>query len=310
MPFSQHRLARASLIAASTLILAAIACNSPAGTPPTATAPVVIEQLPTTDPAVPTPADSLPAAPTPTTDSASQSTPLPVPPAVPAANADYNGISFYRNNALASGWEVEITPVGDGQGPFASPSHYYFSLTGYALADTNRSGEIRVYPLDNFNDQYPDHNAEIARLQEFIKTKPTDVPQQQQIPNPSVLTAPEVFHVQVQFVQFQNGEGVRYITTFKHDVSPVTSREIFYTFQGLTYDGQYYVSAILPVSHASLPAEYPLEGSEAYNEFANQYETYLQNIITTLNGADPASFTPSLTLLDELVNSINVTPAP
>ena len=65
-------------------------------------------------------------------------------------------------------------------------------------------------------------------------------------------------------------DGVRFITRYAQDVSPVTNQSVFFTFQGLTSDGQHYVSLFWPVDTSSLPNtdEEALEADEAW---AQQY---------------------------------------
>lgn len=295
------------------LVLSALACSAPAGTSPTATqaGPPLVEITPSSPQGATEVAaqatnaalsPSLP--PAPTTDPASQATLPPAPPAAPAANADYNGISFYRSNDLASDWTVEITPVGLTEGPQGAPSHYSFTLSGFA--GSTRAGAIRVYPLANFTDQYPDHNATITDIRAFLAapdTFPNNVPL---IP----LGAPDVFHARVQPMQFQNGQGVRFLLTTNFQVSPLANSNLQYVFEGFTYDGLYYVSVIMPLAHPSLPDVVPGMDAEQMQAFDAGFEAYKQGLVDAFNTADAASFTPTLAMLDELVNSITITPAP
>lgn len=81
---------------------------------------------------------------------------------------------------------------------------------------------------------------------------------------------------------------------------------MFYTFQGITLDGQYYISMIMPVSHPSLPdngTEVP-GGDSAV--FANNFPAYIEEIEKQLGEADPSSFKPGLGLLDTLVQSFAI----
>jgi hypothetical protein len=80
---------------------------------------------------------------------------------------------------------------------------------------------------------------------------------------------------------------------------------MFYTFQGLTNDGKYYISVIMPVSHPQLPAsgeEYTGSMDDLYEDFM----AYLDETLLTLESWQDAEFSPTLVSLDDLVQSIKV----
>lgn len=47
-----------------------------------------------------------------------------------------------------------------------------------------------------------------------------------------------------------DGGGIRYLTQFGQAAGLITNPELFYTFQGLTDDGAYYVAAVFPVAQS------------------------------------------------------------
>ena len=53
---------------------------------------------------------------------------------------------------------------------------------------------------------------------------------------------------------FVSGIGVRFLTEYAQYFVPVNNHDLFYTYQGLTNDGQYWISVILPINHPDLPA--------------------------------------------------------
>lgn len=65
----------------------------------------------------------------------------------------------------------------------------------------------------------------------------------------------------------------------------MNNQELFYTYQGLTDDGTYYVAVIFPVSHPDLPADI----SSVPEDPADDYETYLNSVTEQLNLADAAA---------------------
>src|SRR5690606_24028253 len=64
------------------------------------------------------------------------------------------------------------------------------------------------------------------------------------LPMLPAIPASQVFRIQPTLVDFEGGRGVRYLTYYTQAPSPITDRDIFYTFQGVTDDGAYYISAI------------------------------------------------------------------
>jgi hypothetical protein len=110
--------------------------------------------------------------------------------------------------------------------------------------------------------------------------------------------AQQMMHVQEKFTTFGNGSGIRYITEYSQAAFPNISGDMFYTFQGLTSDGKYYVSVRLPIELPQLNGVFAPESSDTYPD-------YLTSIINLLNRTDN-TFNPSLEALDALVESLQV----
>ncbi|RIK14673.1 MAG: hypothetical protein DCC52_19425, partial [Chloroflexi bacterium] len=121
------------------------------------------------------------------------------------------------------------------------------------------------------------------------------------------IPAAQVFQVKPQYVDFQNGSGIAFVTYYAQDASPVQSNQIFYTFQGLTGDAKYYVAVFYPLNTTLLPkrAEDAF-GNQSYDEWAKNYDTYLKNLVSAMNGLNDAAYAPDLVLIQDLIKSINV----
>jgi hypothetical protein len=78
---------------------------------------------------------------------------------------------------------------------------------------------------------------------------------------------------------------------------------MFYTFQGLTKDGAYYVALILPASNPALP---PPESVPQDQAFYDNFTSYILETEQMLDSLGAGSYTPDLELLDEMVESIQV----
>jgi hypothetical protein len=128
--------------------------------------------------------------------------------------------------------------------------------------------------------------------------------------------AGQVFHSNEQSLTFQNGTGIRFLTQYAQAPYPVNNESLFYTFQGLTNDGAYYVSAILPINAAFLSADgnpdtsLPVDGAPFDWENFENTTQHFELVKQKLNATDPNAFTPSLTNLDAMIQSMRIADAP
>jgi hypothetical protein len=118
----------------------------------------------------------------------------------------------------------------------------------------------------------------------------------------------QTFCSQPQILAFPGGRGIRYLTFYSQGPDPVLDQQVFYTFQGVTDDGQFYVSAVFPVETGIFPTEpvpCPKCSEPDYNPFP-EWQALLGEQLTQLNAQDTEKFAPSLTTLDELIRSIQI----
>ncbi|HUF00393.1 MAG TPA: hypothetical protein VMN99_14140 [Anaerolineales bacterium] len=118
----------------------------------------------------------------------------------------------------------------------------------------------------------------------------------------------QAFCSQPKVIDFANGIGIRYLTYYAQDPSPALESHIFYTFQGITNDGQFYVSAFFPVQTGIFPNEPPACpqcGEPNYDPFA-EWTAVLTEQLDQLNAQPGDEFAPSLKLLDQLIESIHI----
>ena len=119
---------------------------------------------------------------------------------------------------------------------------------------------------------------------------------------PLVPSSRQALDAQVQYLDFKTGKGVRFLTQFNNGLVQINNTELIYTFQGLSSDGKYYISAILPVTHPELPDTSRVDEQLVLNGF----QDYISKTVTLLNQQPAGSFTPDLNKLDELIRSIEV----
>lgn len=124
------------------------------------------------------------------------------------------------------------------------------------------------------------------------------------LPYLPVANAAQVFRTQAEFIPFDDGWGVRYITYYSQAVNPLRDQDLFYTFQGISNDGSTYVSITFPITSGLLPTTYPEDFD--YEAFANDYMNFLNETVAALNAQDGELFTPTLGTLDNIVLSLSI----
>ncbi len=297
------------------LLVFIVSCNLPfnpaepaaTGTPNiivvTATPPAHIPDVVTLSPVEPTPGPVVTA----------------TPPGTPLT---LSGISMRVPGCLPVSASLEFVPaqlydpMGGPQEVF--PAHRRVNFSGYPLSGTFFSPFMRVFPVADFATAYAlageDYSATtITQLQELLATRPPAV--EGSLPFLVMAGAAQIFHTKMAYLDFVNGSGVRYLTSYGQYSVPYNNHDLFYTFQGLTADGKYWVSVIFPVNHPVLPPTYdstavppggmpiPSWDSPTYEEDMRTYYAAMQGIMTA--SAD-ASFVPGLDCLDQYIQSLNI----
>lgn len=126
------------------------------------------------------------------------------------------------------------------------------------------------------------------------------------LPYLPVLNAAQIFRAREEFVRFNGGSGIAYLTTFGHDVTPVQEGGVQWTMQGLSDDGSLYIAAIFPIDTGYFPHE--IEADFDYAAFVEEYEQYFADVIDGLEAQPDDAFAPRLDALSALVGSIELQP--
>jgi hypothetical protein len=266
-----------------------------------------------------TPAPAASTSDTPTPVASTSGTPssgpsvTPTPSETPGviSNATCDELSFYLDPAIGSGYTCETVPEStDEIEPW--PQHTLVTLEDYPLLGTFFTAHIAVYPVADYTALRPEVPLLMTDLQALTSGGPTPVylgPLASPLPFLPVFNAGQVFPAQYQVLPFASGDGIRYLTQISMWSPPVNNTDLFYTFQGLTDDGQYWISATLPINLPYLPAAAePLPGGVTFEEWADNFMPYITDMIDQLNAESPDSFTPSIDDLDALVSSITIGP--
>lgn len=253
------------------------------------------------------PESTAPAAPTATLPEPVEvaNTPLPTTPVEPpAADPGLTSPSITLDlNGIADNFTLETVPaVPETGGPWweAMPEHTRLSLQGYPVAKHVRQAQIFIYPVTDLAVNKAAAQA-AADLQALLDSRQVG----ETLPALPLSNEAQAFHAQVAFLDFANLSGVRYLTTYGQAAAPVSNRALFYTFQGLTADGKYYVAAVLPANLPDLPADEALPADQRAG-FVEKYPAYRVETVALLDSQPASAFTPDLSALDALVESLAI----
>ena len=233
-------------------------------------------------------------------------TAAPEPTAAPDFQFEY--LSFNYDPSLASNAWGEMIPEDNPQEdtfPVQAPQHILVHFDNYIIGDHFHTPEIRVYPIPRYREISDVAVSNIDYLNQLLGSRSTTESYYPYLP---FVPAGQILLAKIEYIAFEGGRGVRYLTEMGQAYAPANNHSLFYTFQGITDNG-YYISVTLPIHHPDLLNSYEDVGSDwepYYNEDA--WNTYKTETEAQMNGYTDASYAPSIVLLDELVRSIQVNP--
>jgi hypothetical protein len=224
---------------------------------------------------------------------------------IPAGVADgASGVEFPRNDSEeAAYWDK-------------TPGHWLVSLSDYyVLQGKFLQPQIYMYPALEYAQMVPAAFESMHRLRNVMNSlAPVTAGQ---LPMAPFFNATQVFASNVQAVSFQNGSGVRFLTEYAQYPAPVNNHELVYHFQGFSDDGEDYIVAIFPIT-APVLAETSEVGSplppggilypSLVDPDPEALQKYYDQVADLLNATSPEAFTPSISQLDALIQSMVVAP--
>jgi hypothetical protein len=224
----------------------------------------------------------------------------------------FDGFGFSFDAALAANvniWHYAGDPPDRPYLP--EPPYTMFVLYNERPAPENvfdGSGGVYVYKTADLAG-YTAYQEEVARFQTLLAERPDLTPYMVTPENVSDNTLPflpifpagQVIRARVQYVDTPSVSGISFITAYREDAYPFLADGFLYTFQGLSADGAYYVSAIFPLNTPLFPTDVPANFD--IDAFIANIHAYFADSVATLNGATPEDFVPSLTTLDVVIQS-------
>jgi hypothetical protein len=239
-------------------------------------------------------------------------------------SVSFEGITFTYDASIAS--DVVATskpeqPVPGGSGTWlARPAHIRFAFVDYkGGTQFSPQPEMLVFPIRaDYKSLAPDDKLDmwlprVQALQSLLAQKPdlrAEIEGQlaTQGRSPSLPYLPPINAATMSvgkqtYLNFKNGSGIRYLVHITQDASPPDRDGTLYTYQGITNDGRYYVAVSMPAFPTSDPSLPNLFNSP------DDSRGYYLGLIDTLNGITNQDYTPDLDKLDEMVQSLLVTPS-
>lgn len=223
-------------------------------------------------------------------------TPAPAEPSEPGATLDLDGLA----QAVATLVLPAEQPGSDNPNTVAMPQRTLLWLYGYPIVGHIMEPQIFLFKIEDL--AMNDAAAQAAGdLQALLQSQQEGETLPFLPPNKAV----QVMHAQMKMLEFKNGKGVRYLTQYANGLAPINNQQLFYTFQGLTDDGQYYAAAVLPIYLNGLPS-YSTDTSNLPLEFTSDFATYVANTVNQLNLQAASDYFPDLGELDAMVQSLEV----
>jgi hypothetical protein len=161
--------------------------------------------------------------------------------------------------------------------------------------------QVFIFPVDDFGRMSEDASNLISALltiQDMGSYQPGD-----ELPVLPVFNSAQDVRAVIHTLSFENGSGIRFIARYSQEATSVINPELFYTFQGLNEDGDFYIAAFFPIYTSAVPDEIEVSDWDAFNL---TYRDYLSQTIQALDDQPDSSYMPDLALLDELVRSIRL----
>lgn len=213
-----------------------------------------------------------------------------------------SGVGLIYNEILAESLSAETVPGWyEADNPWwSTPEHREFLFNGWVLADGFHPPAIRIYPVEDFRAINENVSKGLDALQLALETHPADYAG---LAVSDMFNAGQLYQSNVIYLNFQNGSGARWLAQYGQAYSTVGWPNLFYTYQGLTDDGLYYVSIILPVNHPYLP---DVDLADLDESIYEDYGAYRDAVVAQLESESDNTFYPSLVLLDQLVESLIV----
>jgi hypothetical protein len=217
------------------------------------------------------------------------------------------GLTFKLPVEVAQTAAVSVVQADDpnqGWPEFSLPERRMASFLGYSIQNHFHTPVIYVYPLLGLYQGGQIGAATAARLQALLNDPAFDLQTEDDLPFLPPFNAAQVIHVLEQRLESEHNSGIRYLTLYSQAFVGVDNYNTFYTYQGISADGRYYIAAILPIN-SSLLSDQELTQTELETLSAD-FPAYLTSMTDLIRADGGASMTPTLAALDAMMMSLTI----
>lgn len=221
-----------------------------------------------------------------------------------------------HSTALANRFVMQ-PQIGYSYPDAMSPTpHYmlYWPDDYYIVQEHAYHPYIAIYPIEPWRAISDSVSRRIDRLQAQLAERPelpqidAETGQRTEVIDLPYRNAAQLVRASQRYLDFENGSGIRFIS-FYAQMTGELGNGFVYTFNGMTGDGQYFVSADFPIllPPGTLPP-YDFEADLAAGEdpMNSYYVQYLEQVNRAVETLADYETTPSLQTLDDFVASFYV----
>ncbi|MBE2221768.1 MAG: hypothetical protein IAF02_09520 [Anaerolineae bacterium] len=229
---------------------------------------------------------------------------------------EHAGITFTYDPDLLGDITIQDVPATANEGLFEqlTPAHTWFGFAPEGVQSDasnqwvlDHEAQVLVFNLHDFGSFAPSDargREWIGKFQQMMAERPLTF--YEEVPILPLLNAMQMFQAQVQWLDFENGFGVRFLTAYTQDTVPVSNERLVYVFYGMTDDGLHGITAVFPLAAAALPDTAPAMTEAEYTAFNQNYAAEMTAVTDQLNALANDDFSLPLSQLDALVQSIYI----
>lgn len=190
----------------------------------------------------------------------------------------------------------------EGWPELALPARRVIGFEEYSILNHFHKPQIYVIPIQKMIEDGQHGGTVAINLQALLADPNFDLRQEGNLPFLPPFNAAQVFHVLEKRLDSDHNSGIRFLTLFSQGIVGVTNYEIFYTYQGISADGRYYIAAVLPVKSSLLSDT--LLSNEDLDKIVDEYQDYIEGMTDLIRAENGGVVTPSLESLDAMMVSL------